>query len=183
MLDTRFKAQGHFPNLQAALPCHSGRVQPHAVIEFPMAQPASSVSEQFFGVLPTPIMKQIFSFILGLLALALTVGCKTKSADLNTTRIIMTRGTNRAEILQPKDCKWKKLNWTDDGIEILEYVSAANAGAIELETVRAKSSSDLLMQGIMLGREGAQMYMRYQGIPLPPNPQAVPLPTTVSTNR
>ena len=132
---------------------------------------------------PTPIMKQFLSLIPVVLVLALAVGCKTKQTDVSTTRIIMTRGTNRAEILQPKDCKWKKLNWTDDGIEILEYVSSANAGAIELETVRAKSSSDVLMQGILLGREGAQMYLRSQGIPLPPNSQPLPTPSTVSTNR
>lgn len=111
---------------------------------------------------------------------AALLGCASPNSgrDLTSTEIELVKGTNRARIRQPKDTKWDELHLTDDGLIVRGYVSAANAGALELEKVRAQSAHDALMQGILLGRDGAAAYLRSQGIPIqtttPPAPAPAP---------
>lgn len=120
---------------------------------------------------------------IGCLVVLGPIGCMSTSKELTTSNIRFRIGTNEAQIIQPKDTAWKKLQWNEHGITIEGYVSAANAGAMQLEEIRSRSSSEMLMQGIQLGRDGAETYMRMQGIPVPPRqyPVAPPVQAPVST--
>ena len=123
---------------------------------------------------------------IGCLVVLGPIGCMSTSKELTTSNIRFRMGTNEAQIIQPKDTAWKKLQWNEHGITIEGYVSAANAGAMQLEEIRARSSSDMLMQGFQLGRDGVEAYMRMQGIPVPPRqypaapPVQAPVPTAAS---
>jgi len=118
---------------------------------------------------------------IGCLVVLGPIGCATRTKDLTTSHIRFRMGTNEAQIIQPKDSAWKKLQWNEHGITIEGYVSAANAGAMQLEEIRARSASDMLMQGIQLGRDGAETYLRMQGFPVPPRqyPAAPPVQAPV----
>ena len=60
-----------------------------------------------------------------------------------------------------------KLELTERSLTVEDYMSSANAGALELEKVRAAAMNDMILQGIALGRQAGEAYLRMQGVPIP----------------
>jgi hypothetical protein len=117
-------------------------------------------------------------WILILLAVlaTMTTGCIHGPAMLTTARIKFERvtinGTNRVELVQPKDVSIGEFTISPDGtVTLRKYSSAANAAAIAANVEMDAARNRVVSDTIGLAQDAVSVAAKVTGTPIPVRPK------------